>query len=389
MPMMEKVESMGGLDVTELLTDATGNLVSDYVYGAGTTPISRLAANGTAVYYLTDAMGSVIGEVDGAGNLVNSISYDAFGNIRSQTGTARSDFRFQGQWLESDSGLYYFRARDYDPKSGLFLSRDAVEPIQEAPESANPYQFAYQNPNVYSDPSGMLTMSDINAAQVIDNILEDLYRRTQGRISRRVIEQAKGVVTDILSNTLDKLLPYSPLGQILIGTNGGDIFEAKFKEAYCGIVGLLGNLGSLVYNSTYFEAAVYPSGEPKTDGYQCNDLGTSLARRRRPAGTANPDFIIKGGTPPTVARIPPAFLTGDIKLSGNIKTSGKQWNAIINHSKPVYLINPITREFGYQFVPVAAYITLYRDGSSAKTVKAALREGIILKQISFFGNRLN
>jgi RHS repeat-associated protein len=144
--------SNGGLAVTELLTDAAGNVISDYVYGNGSTPISRIDASGNSVYYLTDAMGSVIGEVDGDGNVVSRFSYDAFGNIRSQSGLSSAltggDFRFQGQWLESDSGLYYFRARDYDSKTGLFLSRDKVDPIQENPESANPYQFAFQNPCV-------------------------------------------------------------------------------------------------------------------------------------------------------------------------------------------------------------------------------------------------
>jgi hypothetical protein len=117
----------------------------------------------------------------------------------------------------------------------------------------------------------MITINETNVAQVIDNILEDIYRKFQGNISRKTINQAKGVVTDIFSNALEKLLPYEPLGQVLVAGNGGDIFEAKFKEAYCGITQLLGDLGSLIYNSTYFETAVRRNGEPVKDGYMCKD----------------------------------------------------------------------------------------------------------------------
>jgi RHS repeat-associated protein len=384
--------SKGDLDVTELLTDSSGNVISDYVYGNGSVPISRLDSSGNPIYYLTDAMGSVIGEVDGDGNVVSRFSYDAFGNVRSQSGlsstTTGGDFRFQGQWLESDSGLYYFRARDYDAKTGLFLSRDAVDPIQENPESANPYQFAYQNPNVYSDPSGMITINETNVAQVIDDILEDIYRKFQGNISRKTIDKAKGLVTDVFSDAISKVAPFSPTKELLIGTPAGEKFEDLFKEAYCALIGGLGDLGSLVYNSTYFEPALTQNGQPKTDGYMCKDLNTPKATRERPSGTVNPDFIIKGATPPTVERIPAAFLTGDFKLS-YISPSGKQWDAIMNHSRAVWQGTVPKNRFasvpGYQYIPVSLYVTLYSSPSHVIAEKSAEKHfNVLLKVISFF-----
>jgi RHS repeat-associated protein len=137
----------------------------------------RLDANGNTVYYLTDAMGTVIGLVDRTGESSGKFLYDPFGSILSQVGgdtTAGGDFRFQGQWLESESGLYHFRARDYDPETGLFLSRDPVDIIEMAPESFNPYQFVYNNPYVYSDPTGMITLTELNAAQNMQSILANI-----------------------------------------------------------------------------------------------------------------------------------------------------------------------------------------------------------------------
>jgi RHS repeat-associated protein len=67
----------------------------------------------------------------------------------SLTDTTGGDFRFQGQWLESATGVYHFRARDYDSKTGTFLSRDPIDPNAQAPEALNPYQAMYNNPYVY------------------------------------------------------------------------------------------------------------------------------------------------------------------------------------------------------------------------------------------------
>jgi RHS repeat-associated protein len=52
--------------------------------------------------------------------------YDAFGAVKTTTGTADSDWRFTGELQDSQvaRGLYYLRARYYDPALGRFLSRD-------------------------------------------------------------------------------------------------------------------------------------------------------------------------------------------------------------------------------------------------------------------------
>jgi YD repeat-containing protein len=96
-----------GLASTDLVTDGSGNVVSDYVYG-GSQIIARLDANGDPLYYLTDSMGSVIGLVDVSGNIQSRIIYDGFGNVESgdNGSSTGGDLRFQGQWLESESGLY-------------------------------------------------------------------------------------------------------------------------------------------------------------------------------------------------------------------------------------------------------------------------------------------
>ena len=88
------------LESTDLVTDSSGNVVSDYVYG-GSNIIARLDANGNPIYYLTDSMGSVIGLVDEQGNRLSRIIYDGFGEVKSgdNGSSLGGDLRFRKEML--------------------------------------------------------------------------------------------------------------------------------------------------------------------------------------------------------------------------------------------------------------------------------------------------
>jgi RHS repeat-associated protein len=51
-------------------------------------------------------------------------SYDAFGNKINSTGSTPNVYLYRGEQYHSDLGLYYLRARYYNPATGRFLSRD-------------------------------------------------------------------------------------------------------------------------------------------------------------------------------------------------------------------------------------------------------------------------
>ncbi|MBI2952874.1 MAG: hypothetical protein HYY30_01055 [Chloroflexi bacterium] len=56
---------------------------------------------------------------DYSGQVIFSYTYDAFGGLKSITGTLANEFRFTGEQFDADAGLYYFRARHYDPSTGI------------------------------------------------------------------------------------------------------------------------------------------------------------------------------------------------------------------------------------------------------------------------------
>ena len=65
---------------------------------------------------------------------------------------------FTGCEFDSESELYYYRARYYDPALGRFLSAD---PIGFAGQDTNFYRYVENNPLNRTDPSGLKGLSGI------------------------------------------------------------------------------------------------------------------------------------------------------------------------------------------------------------------------------------
>ena len=104
-------------------------------------------------YYLYNGHGDVVQIIDRAGNIVNRYEYDEWGNS-NQIETIANDFKYCGEIYDDETGLYYLRARYYDPSMGRFISEDSVEGNITNPLSLNLYTYCSNNPIIYTDPSG-------------------------------------------------------------------------------------------------------------------------------------------------------------------------------------------------------------------------------------------
>jgi RHS repeat-associated protein len=67
----------------------------------------------------------------------------------------KDKFKFTGEALDPQTGLYYLRARYYDPSVGRFISKDPLLGVASAPATTNRYVYALNNPMQYTDRSGM------------------------------------------------------------------------------------------------------------------------------------------------------------------------------------------------------------------------------------------
>jgi RHS repeat-associated protein len=137
-------------DGQDVLLDlnADWTVATTYLNGPGIDNHFRQTNSITGVsYFLNDHLASTAGLTDTAGNLVEQIAYDSFGN---STGSARTRYGYTGRERDSDTGLLYHRARWNDPVIGRFLSEDPLG-LSAGP---NPYEYAYDNPLRYVDPTG-------------------------------------------------------------------------------------------------------------------------------------------------------------------------------------------------------------------------------------------
>ena len=79
---------------------------------------------------------------------------------------------------DRETGLYYAKARYYDPELGLFLTQDPFEGVLDTPPSLHRYLYAYQNPTVYTDPTGRVTA--IKLAQTLLRVVKERILSSTG-----------------------------------------------------------------------------------------------------------------------------------------------------------------------------------------------------------------
>ena len=130
-------------------TNGSGNDIRRYTYGLSRT--SLITGSSTRSYYHHDLQGSVANMSSSNGLTRWTYSYEPFGKqLTAQSSGSAPDnvSRFTGEYLDP-TGLYHLRARQYDPDTGRFLSRDPIA------SSGSPYAYGGNMPTVFGDPTGL------------------------------------------------------------------------------------------------------------------------------------------------------------------------------------------------------------------------------------------
>jgi RHS repeat-associated protein len=174
---------------------------------------------GNTYYYHQNALWSVEAITDSTATPVERYSYDAYGFVTVTDGTGTpvpqnswgtphsaigNPWMFTGQRLDEETGLYYYRARYYDPLKGRFLERDPVGPA----DNVNLYEYVSDNPVNAADPTGRCRREpcrdgNLQVAWYISPVEEISYGGVD-RVKRLAKELAESHVAGILRWKLNK-----------------------------------------------------------------------------------------------------------------------------------------------------------------------------------------
>jgi RHS repeat-associated protein len=181
--------------------DGTGTELTHYAQGAGIDEPLAALRGGTTGFYEQDGLGSVTSLTDSTGVLLNSYTYDSFGNLTVSTGFFVNPYQFTGRDYDSKTGLRYYRARYYDPKVGRFLSEDPLG----FKAGRNFYRYTSNNPLRFTDPSGLVIVVNGTPQQTQDYLAAVAYLKADGGMAAVIqdLENSKTVYNVNFNNNDD------------------------------------------------------------------------------------------------------------------------------------------------------------------------------------------
>jgi len=122
--------------------------ISDDFYKSKSSPENNL------YFYHSDHLGSSSMITDYGGNLVQHIEYIPFGEVfvEERNNNWNTPYKFNGKEMDEETGLYYYGARYYDPRTSVWLS---VDPLAQKYPNVSSYVYCHNNPINMIDPDGM------------------------------------------------------------------------------------------------------------------------------------------------------------------------------------------------------------------------------------------
>jgi RHS repeat-associated protein len=204
--------------------DGDGNVVAQFIYGSKTNVPDYMVKGGNTYRIISDDLGSPQIVIDVAtGTIAQQMDYDEFGNVMQDTSPGFQPFGFAGGFYDRDTGLVQHGARDYDPETGRWTSKD---PIGFAASDTNLYAYVQNDPVNLIDPIGLkggnmaapsasaavllavgggLTASDLLVTAYVEEMFEEIMNAIGDWLIQKYIQEGYDPMAAIMMARQDAL----------------------------------------------------------------------------------------------------------------------------------------------------------------------------------------
>jgi RHS repeat-associated protein len=232
--LIDDLSPTGYPQVVEELVN--GQVSRQYTYGLERiNELQTVNNTPTASFYQYDGRGTVRMLTNSAGAVTDTYEYDAFGNEIAHTGSTPNAYLYRGERYDSDLGLYYLRARWYNPVTGRFMTRDPYEGSIYDPASLHRYNYSRVNPVNFIDPSGRAAAFDYG--QFTRSVLFGSFGATSTYFAVKCAFYSLASATDLVGETLGQQVDQLSL---LWKGCAASITASQFATAWAANAALLG-----------------------------------------------------------------------------------------------------------------------------------------------------
>ena len=142
----------------ELALDPVGTVTATRYYTFNGQTIATRADDGSVTTLVADPHATANLAIDNTTGAITHRYTDPYGNPRGATPAWPGDHGYLDRPTDT-TGLVQLGARYYDPATGRFASVDPVMDLTD-PQQWHGYSYANNNPNTYTDPSGLFAYYD-------------------------------------------------------------------------------------------------------------------------------------------------------------------------------------------------------------------------------------
>jgi RHS repeat-associated protein len=168
-----------------------------------------------------------VGLADAGGGLATTYTYAPFGETSVSGLPSFSPFQFTGR--ENDgTGLYYYRARYYDPVRSRFVSPDPIG----FGGGINFYRYVRNNPQGRRDPRGL---QEQWPGDPLPGLVDpaDEWRELMNAIVRLYSRMGRKICEQLCEKTIDKVCPRleGPASSTLCDVLCGEMYDSLERYA--------------------------------------------------------------------------------------------------------------------------------------------------------------